>query len=63
MPKESQLAARSREIRREKESVLRMLPSPELKNFIQRTIVPLLVGRYLENKGVQLEVADTQEPE
>ncbi len=40
----------SQEVRREQESMQQSLPSQELKDFIQRIVVPILVDRYLEER-------------
>jgi hypothetical protein len=40
----------SQEVRREQESMQQSLPSQELKDFIQRIVVPILVDSYLEER-------------
>jgi hypothetical protein len=40
----------SQEVRREQESMQQSLPSQELRDFIQRIVVPILVDRHLEER-------------
>ena len=40
----------SKQVCDEQESMQESLPSQELKDFIQRIIVPILVDRYLEQR-------------
>ena len=45
----------SQEVRREQESMRGSLPRKELKDFIQRIIVPILVDRYVEGRKKDAE--------